>query len=214
MCGHIGVSRAVWVAQAAGAVVPHPHWDAVSESGPLGGIRGHERYRNTSMEPTGIVATVDRLDVKITAFLRRWSIPALRVSLGLVFVWFGAMKVFDVTPVADLVANTVYWFDPAWVVPVLGVFEVVVGIGLLFRIALRLVLGLFAVQMVGTFLVLALLPEVAFDSGNPLLLTVEGEFVVKNLVLLSAGMVIGATVRRGDAFAVRTATVERIPEPL
>ncbi|MGB5168003.1 MAG: DoxX family membrane protein [Acidimicrobiia bacterium] len=166
------------------------------------------------MEPTGIVATVDRLDVKITAFLRRWSIPALRVSLGLVFVWFGAMKVFDVTPVADLVANTVYWFDPAWVVPVLGVFEVVVGIGLLFRIALRLVLGLFAVQMVGTFLVLALLPEVAFDSGNPLLLTVEGEFVVKNLVLLSAGMVIGATVRRGDAFAVRTATVERIPEPL
>lgn len=214
MCGHIGVSRAVWVAQAAGAVVPHPHWDAVSESGPLGGIRGHERYRNTSMEPTGIVATVDRLDVKITAFLRRWSIPALRVSLGLVFVWFGAMKVFDVTPVADLVANTVYWFDPAWVVPVLGVFEVVVGIGLLFRIALRLVLGLFAVQMVGTFLVLALLPEVAFDSGNPLLLTVEGEFVVKNLVLLSAGMVIGATVRRGGAFAVRTATVERIPEPL
>ncbi|MGB5657736.1 MAG: DoxX family membrane protein [Acidimicrobiia bacterium] len=166
------------------------------------------------MEPTGIVATVDRLDVKITAFLRRWSIPALRVSLGLVFVWFGAMKVFDVTPVADLVANTVYWFDPAWVVPVLGVFEVVVGIGLLFRIALRLVLGLFAVQMVGTFLVLALLPDVAFDSGNPLLLTVEGEFVVKNLVLLSAGMVIGATVRRGDAFAVRTATVERIPEPL
>ncbi|MGB5531636.1 MAG: DoxX family membrane protein [Acidimicrobiia bacterium] len=166
------------------------------------------------MEPTGIVATVDRLDVKITAFLRRWSIPALRVSLGLVFVWFGAMKVFDVTPVADLVANTVYWFDPAWVVPVLGVFEVVVGIGLLFRIALRLVVGLFAGQMVGTFLVLALLPEVAFDSGNPLLLTVEGEFVVKNLVLLSAGMVIGATVRRGDAFAVRTATVERIPEPL
>ncbi|MGB5432431.1 MAG: DoxX family membrane protein [Acidimicrobiia bacterium] len=166
------------------------------------------------MEPTGIVATIDRLDVTITAFLRRWSIPALRVSLGLVFVWFGAMKVFDVTPVADLVANTVYWFDPAWVVPVLGVFEVVVGIGLLFRIALRLVLGLFAVQMVGTFLVLALLPEVAFDSGNPLLLTVEGEFVVKNLVLLSAGMVIGATVRRGDAFAVRTATVERIPEPL
>lgn len=166
------------------------------------------------MESTGIVATIDRLDVTITAFLRRWSIPALRVSLGLVFVWFGAMKVFDVTPVADLVANTVYWFDPAWVVPALGVFEVVVGIGLLFRIALRLVLGLFAVQMVGTFLVLALLPEVAFDSGNPLLLTVEGEFVVKNLVLLSAGMVIGATVRRGDAFAVRTATVERIPEPL
>ncbi len=165
------------------------------------------------MEPTPTMTTIDRIDLMITTFLRRWSIPALRVSLGVVFVWFGAMKVFDVTPVADLVASTVYWFDPGWVVPVLGVFEVIVGIGLLFRIALRLVLGLFALQMVGTFLVLALLPEVAFDGGNPLLLTVEGEFVVKNLVLLSAGMVVGATIRRGGAFSLRTSTIERIPEP-
>lgn len=156
---------------------------------------------------------IDQADLVISSFLRRWSIPALRVSLGIVFVWFGALKVFDVTPVADLVASTVYWFDPVWVVPVLGVFEIIVGIGLLFRIALRPVLALFALQMVGTFLVLALLPEVSFDGGNPLLLTVEGEFVVKNLVLLSAGMVVGATVRRSDTRTVRTATAERIPEP-
>jgi uncharacterized membrane protein YkgB len=165
------------------------------------------------MEQTPTTTTIDRIDLIITSFLRRWSIPALRVSLGVVFMWFGAMKVFDVTPVADLVARTVYWFDPGWVVPVLGIFEVIVGIGLLFRVALRLILGLFALQMIGTFLVLALLPEVAFDGGNPLLLTVEGEFVVKNLVLLSAGMVVGATIRGGGAFSLRTSTVERIPEP-
>ena len=58
------------------------------------------------------------------------------------------------------------------------------------------VLALFAAQMAGTFLVLVVQPDVAFTDGNPLLLTVEGEFVIKNLVLLSAGMVIGATVRR------------------
>ena len=165
------------------------------------------------MDSKEFAQPIERVDRAVTTFLRRWSIPALRVSLGIVFVWFGAMKVFDVTPVADLVASTVYWFDPNWVVPVLGVLEVIVGVGLLFRIALRLVLGLFAVQMVGTFLVLALLPEVSFDGGNPLLLTVEGEFVVKNLVLLSAGMVVGATVSGGDTLSVRTATVERIPEP-
>lgn len=165
------------------------------------------------MDSREFAPPIERLDRAVTTFLRRWSIPALRVSLGIVFVWFGAMKVFDVTPVADLVASTVYWFDPNWVVPVLGVLEVIVGVGLLFRIALRLVLGLFAVQMVGTFLVLALLPEVSFDGGNPLLLTVEGEFVVKNLVLLSAGMVVGATVSGGGTLSVRTATVERIPEP-
>jgi uncharacterized membrane protein YkgB len=164
------------------------------------------------MQPTP-PPLIDQVDRTISAFLRRWSIPALRVSLGIVFVWFGALKVLDVTPVADLVASTVYWFDPEWVVPVLGVLEIIVGIGLLFRIALRPVLALFAIQMVGTFLVLALLPEVSFDGGNPLLLTVEGEFVVKNLVLLSAGMVVGATVRRSDTRTVRTATAERIPDP-
>jgi uncharacterized membrane protein YkgB len=157
--------------------------------------------------------TIDRIDRSISSFLRRWSIPALRVSLGIVFIWFGALKVFDVTPVSDLVASTVYWFDPGWVVPVLGVFEIVVGIGLVFRIALRAVLGLFALQMVGTFLVLVLLPEVSFQDGNPLLLTVEGEFVVKNLVLLSAGMVVGATVRNRRTFSLRTDTIEQLPDP-
>jgi uncharacterized membrane protein YkgB len=156
--------------------------------------------------------SIDRIDTHVSSFLRRWSIPALRVSLGIVFVWFGALKVFDVTPVTDLVARTVYWFDPAWVVPVLGVFEIVVGVGLLFKIALRPVLALFFAQMVGTFLVLVLLPEISFQDGNPLLLTVEGEFVIKNLVLLSAGMVVGATVRQGRTFGLRTPTDERIPD--
>jgi uncharacterized membrane protein YkgB len=159
------------------------------------------------------MTSVDRIDTAVAGFLRRWSIPALRVSLGIVFIWFGALKVFDVTPVADLVGRTVYWFDPDWVVPVLGLFEIVVGIGLLLRIALRSVLALFSLQMVGTFLVLVILPEISFQDGNPLLLTVEGEFVVKNLVLLSAGMVVGATVRRRRAFALRTETVEQIPDP-
>lgn len=139
---------------------------------------------------------IDQLDLRITEFLRRWSIIALRISVAIVFVWFGALKVFDVTPVTDLVGNTVYWVDPDWFVPVLGVVEVFVGVALLFRVLLRPVLALFALQMAGTFLVMIVLPEVAFQDGNPLLLTVEGEFVVKNLVLLAAGMVVGATVSR------------------
>ena len=155
---------------------------------------------------------IDRADRHITGFLRRWSLLALRVSLGIVFIWFGALKVFGVTPVTDLVASTVYWVDPDWFVPVLGLFEVAVGLGLLFRVALRWVLALFALQMAGTFLVLLILPEVSFQDGNPLLLTVEGEFVVKNLVLLSAGMVVGATVRRRGAFALRTETIEQLPD--
>lgn len=143
--------------------------------------------------------TISALDHSITRFLQRWSIVLLRVSVAIVFIWFGALKVFDVTPVADLVADTVYWVDPDWFVPLLGAFEIVVGFGLLARRGLRVILGFFALQMAGTFLVFVLLPDVAFQDGNPLLLTVEGEFVVKNLVLLSAGMVVGGTVGRTRA---------------
>jgi uncharacterized membrane protein YphA (DoxX/SURF4 family) len=120
--------------------------------------------------------------------------PALRWSLALVFVWFGALKVFDVSPAEDLVASVVYWVDPTWFVPALGVVEILVGIGLAARVALRLVLLVLVAQMVGTFLVFVMLPDVAFQDGNPFKLTIEGEFVVKNLVLLAAAMVVGTAV--------------------
>jgi putative oxidoreductase len=138
----------------------------------------------------------DDLDERVIDLLARWAIPLLRVSLGIVFLWFGALKIARVSPVADLVARTVYWVDPSWFVPLLGAVEVIIGAGLLAGRALRAVLALFWLQMAGTFLVLVIQPEVAFQRGNPLLLTVEGEFVVKNLVLLSAGMVVGTTVRK------------------
>ena len=138
---------------------------------------------------------LERLDRRILAFLERAALPLLRVSLGLVFVWFGVLKIAGETPVTELVADTVYWVDPSWFVPLLGVFEVVVGIGLLLGRLLRIVLALFALQMMGTFLVLVIQPEVAFQDGSPLLLTTEGEFVIKNLVLLSAGLVIGSRLK-------------------
>ncbi|MGA9162245.1 MAG: DoxX family membrane protein [Actinomycetota bacterium] len=139
---------------------------------------------------------VDRVDRVLIPFLRRVAVPVLRVSLGVVFVWFGLLKIFEVSPVSQLVAKTVYWVDPDVIVPLLGVFEVTVGVLLLLGRALRLTLLLFLVQMVGTFLTFLVLPDVTFRDGNPLLLTVEGEFVVKNLVLISAAMVVGTTVRR------------------
>jgi uncharacterized membrane protein YphA (DoxX/SURF4 family) len=137
---------------------------------------------------------IDQVDGVVVPFLRRWSMPALRWSLALVFVWFGALKVFDVSPAEDLVASVVYWVDPTWFVPALGVVEILVGIGLAARVALRLVLLVLVAQMVGTFLVFVMLPDVAFQDGNPFKLTIEGEFVVKNLVLLAAAMVVGTAV--------------------
>jgi putative oxidoreductase len=135
---------------------------------------------------------LEEIDKRVLGLLKRTALPLLRLSLGIVFVWFGILKITGQTPVSDLVADTVFWLNPDWFIPLLGAFEVLVGVGLLFGRGLRLVLALFALQMLGTFLVLVVQPDVAFQGGNPLLLTTEGEFVVKNLVLLSAGLMIGS----------------------
>jgi len=132
----------------------------------------------------------------MVAFMATHSIRVLRVSLAVVFIWFGFLKVIGASPVAELVARTVYWVPPERFVPFLGAWEMVIGVGLLFAVALRLTLFLFWLQLAGTFLVLILRPDVAFQQGHPLLLTTEGEFVIKNLVLISAGLVVGGTVER------------------
>jgi len=135
---------------------------------------------------------IERIDEIIIPSLRRWGVPALRISLATVFIWFGALKILGVSPVADLVASTVYWVDPDWLVPALGVVEVLVGLGLALNRWIRAVVLILALQMVGTFLVFLVLPDLTFQDGNPLKLTVEGEFILKNLVLLAAAMVVGA----------------------
>jgi uncharacterized membrane protein YkgB len=134
----------------------------------------------------------ERLDERLRPLLARIGVPLLRISLGVVFLWFGLLKILDVSPVSGLVAKTIYWFDPEVVVPALGVFEVFVGACLVAGRLMRIALPLLILQMAGTFMVLVLLPDVAFRDRNPFLLTVEGEFVVKNLVLLSAALVIGS----------------------
>lgn len=134
-------------------------------------------------------------DLRILRFLRQHSPTILRITLALVFVWFGMLKILDLTPVEDLVRATLWYAPLPWIVPALGVVEVLLGLGLLFRVAMRLVLLVVFLQLLGTFSVFVFLPQVAFVGGNPLLLTVEGEFVAKNLVLLAAALVVGGTLR-------------------
>ncbi len=140
----------------------------------------------------------DRLDELMVGFMADNGIRLLRISLALVFIWFGALKVIGLSPVAGLVANTVPWISSDIFIPFLGIWEVLVGLGLLFEYKLRLTLFLFWLQMAGTFLVLLVQPELSFQGGNPLLLTTEGEFVIKNLILITGGLAVGSTVRQGN----------------
>jgi uncharacterized membrane protein YkgB len=139
------------------------------------------------------VAAVDRA---ISDWMDRWSVPVLRVALGVVFVWFGALKVFGVSPAGELVARTVYFLPPEVFVPVLGVWEVLIGLTFLYRPLIRVGILLLFLQMPGTFLPMVLLPDVVFATF-PYALTVEGQYIVKNLVIIGAALVVGGTVRGG-----------------
>jgi putative oxidoreductase len=156
----------------------------------------------TQSETTQLLAGPGRLDVarrRLDQLLRRASLPLLRASLGLVFIWFGALKVADVTPARELVAGTVPWLDPGWFVPALGWFEIAIGAVLMSGYLLGWVCAAMVAHLGGTFLTVVMQPEVMFQHGNPFMLTMEGEFVAKNLVLITAALVIAGWARRAPA---------------
>lgn len=134
----------------------------------------------------------------VTMELRRISLPLLRCAFGVVFFWFGALKVVGVSPVGDFVAGTLPWFDRAWLVPALGLFEMAVGVGMIAGRALFLVCAVLVGHLAGTFLSLIMQSDLAFQNGNPLALAADGEFVMKNLVLIAAALVLAARFDRPE----------------
>lgn len=141
------------------------------------------------------------------------SLPLLRMSFGVIFIWFGLLKITNSTPVAELVARTVPFLPPDLFVPALGVFEVLLGAALLVGRWLGAVAVVMVAHLAGTFLVLVTQPEVAFQGGNPLQLTMTGEFVVKNIVLITAGLVLATASVSDRAFRLPLPVTEVVDGP-
>ena len=136
------------------------------------------------------------LDESISSMMNTYGIIFLRYSIGIIFIWFGILKPFGVSPAQDLVANTVYWFDNKLAfVKFLGWWEVAIGLTMCYKPMIRLSIFLLFVQMPGTFLPLILLSDICF-TDFPFGLTLEGQYIVKNLIIISSGLVIGGTVRK------------------
>jgi len=115
---------------------------------------------------------------------------ALRLSLALVFVWFGALKVTGDSPVEGLIGATLPFLSSDVSVPALGVVEIALGLAVAVGRAPRVVLVVLARHLAGTFLSFVTAPGLMVVDGNPVLLTADGEFVLKNLVLISAALVL------------------------
>jgi uncharacterized membrane protein YkgB len=144
------------------------------------------------------ITRLDTLDRQIAGWMRRNGMRILRYALAVVFIWFGLLKPLGMSPAETLVKNTVYFLPPDVFFPILGWWEVAIGVGLLYRPLNRLALGLLFLQMPGTMLPLALLPEVCFTSA-PFGLTMEGQYIIKNIVLIGAALVVGGTVREASS---------------
>jgi uncharacterized membrane protein YkgB len=128
---------------------------------------------------------------RAVAVNQRFAPTLLRMALAVVFVWFGALKFTGASPVRTLIAATLPFLDPDIAVPALGGIEIAIGLAVATGVLSRITLLVMAGHLTGTFLTFVTAPELMWGS-NPLMLSSDGEFVVKNLVLITAALVLVA----------------------
>jgi uncharacterized membrane protein YphA (DoxX/SURF4 family) len=159
-----------------------------------------------TLSVTQITEQFEAIDIRITRWMARYGIVLLRVSVGIVFFWFGVLKFFpSLSPAEELATRTIETLTfglikPAVSLPILAAWEVVIGLGLISGLFLRGTILLLMLQMAGTITPLVLFPTETFTQF-PYAPTLEGQYIIKNVVLVSAALVVGATVRGGRLIA-------------
>ncbi len=141
---------------------------------------------------------LESFDLQVISFLRKHVDVISRIALFIIFFWFGILKVFLVSPagplVIDLLEKTFLgWIDPNSFVVGFGVFEVIVGIMILIPKIERITFLVLLIHLITTVLPLVLLPTQVWDG--PFLPNLVGQYIIKNLALLSLGLVLFARLR-------------------
>jgi uncharacterized membrane protein YkgB len=147
-----------------------------------------------------------QIDMAITNWMADKGIMLLRISIGIIFLWFGVLKFFPgLSPAEGLAIDTIklLTFDlvpQQLIIYGLASWETLIGLGLVFNLFMRETLLLLYLQMLGTLSPIFLFPDEVFTQF-PYALTLEGQYIFKNMVVISAGIVLGATVRGGKIVA-------------
>lgn len=140
---------------------------------------------------------IDRIDQAVARLMGRIGPPAHRITLGLFFTWMGALKIVGHKTGSSVLAQTIYLGSPGITIPILGAWEALIGLCMLFRPTVRIAILLLAIRLPGTLLALILKSSVCFEH-IPLVPTLAGQYLLKDLMLFAAAMVIGAELRSPD----------------
>lgn len=145
--------------------------------------------------------SLNKIDTRVTSWMDRNGLFLLRISMGIVFVWFGVLKFFPgVSAAQDLAIRTIEMLTFGLVPEVLiinglALWEVLIGVGLIWGKYMKATLLLLFLQMIGTFTPVFLFPSEVFNH-IPFAPTLEGQYIIKNIVIISAAMVLWGRLRK------------------
>lgn len=134
---------------------------------------------------------------KINGWINRHALDMLRISIGIIYVWFGALKFFPQLSPADQLAKdtisliTFGLLSSTTSIILLAIWETLLGLLLVIGIWRRSVFFFLLLHMICTFVPLFFFPEISF-TNSPVAFTLVGQYIMKNIVILSAIFVLNA----------------------
>ncbi len=144
-----------------------------------------------------MTSSLGKMDYSIIRFLKKYSRPLARVALFVVFFWFGALKLFLVSPanplVEGLLTKTLPFITFHAFIIVFGIYEMLIGVLFLVPRAERVAIALLVPHMVTTFLPLVLLTSITWQGL--FVPTLEGQYIIKNLAIIALAFGIAAKLQ-------------------
>ena len=115
----------------------------------------------------------------------------LAISIGIVYLWFGFLKFFPaLSPAEDLAKHTIGFLTFGWIPEntgyiILALMEVAIGLCLVFNFQLKIIISIAILHLIFAFIPVLFFPEVSFTNA-PFALTLVGQYIVKNIIIISA----------------------------
>ena len=137
----------------------------------------------------------NKLDFGFHKLIDRYSIQLLELTIGLIYLLFGLLKLFPGgSPAEELATETMQVLtlnlvDANWLIKTLAIWEGFIGLSLIFRIKSKYLLNILLLHMGGTLSPIFIFPDQVFVY-SPFGFTLVGQYIMKNFVIISATLVI------------------------